>query len=160
MIKNPALINHDNIQSVRYIFLVVMGREFHFPTDFLSYRYISMDNSIPTIKSFSQDLNFLLTHSRAIFKILIHEQTTMHRENKILSCKNYNVGNIVFCRRRTKSTKRKNMVDKSQYASVGPWIITKSLNGGSYEAQHMVKKRVLITSCSQIQPVRLLSAKK
>ena len=49
----------------------------------------------------------------------------------------YNIGDIVFARRATRSDSKRGIVDKLMYAFTGPWHVTASLPGASYELQHI-----------------------
>ena len=119
--------------------LLVMSREFNFPVDFATDRTFSTRNDPEIIHEYTRDLVTVLQESREIYKILIEEQRAMHRELKNAEVSNaikFKVGDLVLARKQVQSNKAKGRVDKTEYVSTGPWIITADYGNGSYLLQH------------------------
>ena len=120
--------------------LLVMGREYNFPIDFATDTTFSTDNSPKAIFKYTKKLVQILQQSREIYKILIDEHRSMHRDlrnSEVKFNRTFEVGDTVFARRQIQSNKAKGLVDKSQFASIGPWRITNDLKNGSYEIQSL-----------------------
>ena len=72
-------------------------------------------------------------------KVLLEEHRRWHQELVNASRPDprvWNVGDIVFARRQTRSHKGREIVGKLQYAHTGPWRVLKRLEGASYELEH------------------------
>ena len=118
--------------------LLVLGREFQFPIDFATDNTFSTNNSPKIVSEYT-------TQSREINKILIEEHRVMHRELRNSEIKNereFRFGDIVFARRQVQSNKQKGIVDKSQFASTGPWRVIVNNKNGSYEIQHIKTNKI------------------
>ena len=120
--------------------LLVMDREFNFPIDFATDEMFSTNNNPQIIFEYTKNLVEILSQSRDIYKILIDEHRTMHREMKNSEIKNeieFKVGDVMFARRQVQSNKKKGLVDKSQFSSTGPWKIIVNNRNGTYQIQHI-----------------------
>jgi hypothetical protein len=60
--------------------LIVTGREFRFPIEYTPSKNINLTPSTQSIENYARTQELLLSKSREIFKILIHEHRAMHRE--------------------------------------------------------------------------------
>ena len=123
--------------------LLVMGREFNFPIDFATDKTFSTNNEPEVIFEYTKELVDILKESREIYRILIDEHRAMHREIKnsqIQVERKFKVGDIVLARKQVQSNKAKGKVDKSQYASSGPWIVILDYGNGTYLLQHHKNK--------------------
>ena len=120
--------------------LLVMGREFNFPIDFSTDETFSTRNDPKAVFEYTKQLIALLKESREIYRILIEEHRAMHRELKnaeISKPRSFELDDLVLIRRQVQSNKKKELVDKSQYAFTGPWKIVSNLQNGSYLLQHI-----------------------
>jgi hypothetical protein len=118
--------------------LLVTGREYKFPIDFVSQRQVNFDATDNDKKSFAQDLTNLLTKCREIYTLLISEHRAAHREYRNAQMNNpkqYEVGDIVFTNIQVQSKKATNTVKKLAYIRRGPYKIITSYPSGSYELQ-------------------------
>ena len=121
--------------------LLVCGREFKFPIDFEDRKHTQNMTIEPVrIHSFAEDLLQLLSKSREIYKILIQEHRTLHRElrnSQIMNPRKFQLDDIVFTIVESKSNSKKGISAKLQYTRRGPYKITKVLQGGSYILQKL-----------------------
>jgi hypothetical protein len=91
------------------------------------------------MESYSKDLAIHLSALREVAQLLIQEHWAYnckyinycHPDPHI-----YSVGNIVFAQRAVWSDASKEHVDKLSYPFTGPWHITASLKGASYDLEH------------------------
>jgi hypothetical protein len=60
--------------------LLVLGREFHFPINFTMREHLTFQISASGKQSYASDMLDLLEKCQQIYKLLIHEQLTYHRE--------------------------------------------------------------------------------
>jgi len=125
--------------------LVAVGREFNFPIDISTAKHLELTSTPASVKSYAKDLAKLLDATRSIAKVLLDEQRTAHRElvnSRRPDPKLWNLGDIVFARRQTRSDKGRGIVGKLQYAHTGPWRVIARLDGASYELEHCLKEGV------------------
>jgi hypothetical protein len=118
--------------------LLVTGREFKFPIDFVSQQQLNFDASDNDKKSFAQDLTKLLTKCREIYTLLINEHRAAYREYRNAQMNNpkqFQVDDIVFTNVQVQSKKTTNTVKKLAYICRGPYKIIRSYPSGSYELQ-------------------------
>jgi hypothetical protein len=121
---------------------VAMGREFHFPIDFSVSKHLELISTPNSVQSFAKNQAKLMEASLEIAKTLLQEHRAWHRELVNASRPDpriWQVGDIVFARRATRSHKGRGIVGKLQYAHTGPWRVTKKLEGSSYELAHCLK---------------------
>jgi hypothetical protein len=88
--------------------LVAVGREFNFPIDISAAKHLELTSTPASVKSYAKDLAVLLEASRKIAKVLLEEQRTWQCELVNSRCpdpKVWNIGDIVFARRQTRSDK-------------------------------------------------------
>ena len=119
--------------------LIVTGREFRFPIEYTPSKHINLNPSAPSIENYAQTQELLLSKSREIFKILIHEHRAMHREyvnsqrpDPLL----FQIGDKVFAKRAVKSDKKRGRVGKIMIKHTGPWEVIAKLDGSSYTIRH------------------------
>ena len=122
--------------------LVAIGREFTFPIDFSSGKHWEVTSSPSMVVSYSKELATRLAACRQVAELLVRKQCSYHRE--LINARRpdpriYSIGDIVFARRAVKSDAARGNVDKLQYAFTGPWRVTASLPGASYELEHCDK---------------------
>ncbi|KAL3803378.1 hypothetical protein HJC23_009342 [Cyclotella cryptica] len=125
--------------------LVAVGREFNFPVDISAAKHLELTSTPASVKSYANDLAVLLVASREIAKVLLKEQRTWHRNlvnSRRPDPKVWNIGDIVFARRQTRSGKGRGIVGKLQYAHTGPWRVCARLDGASYELEHCLSEGV------------------
>jgi hypothetical protein len=60
--------------------LLVLGREFNFPIDFTTRQHLTFNVVTSDVQSYASDMLDLLEQCQHIYKLLIHEQRTYHRE--------------------------------------------------------------------------------
>ena len=60
--------------------LLVCGREFHFPLDFVNNTNMSYMVDDQTIKSYSGNMTDLMAKCREVYELLIQEHRALHRE--------------------------------------------------------------------------------
>ena len=122
---------------------VAVGREFNFPIDFATNQHWKLTSSPSTVQSYSRLLAERLDASLEIAKLLVHEQRAWHRElvnSRRRDPRLYDVGDLVFAHRSTKSDSRRGRVGKLMYPFTGPWRITAKSAGASYELAHELHK--------------------
>ena len=122
--------------------LIVTGREFHFPIDYASEDHVNLTFNSSSVQNFATEQKKLLTCSREIFKVLITESRSWHREyinSQRPDPMIFNIGDIVLARREVKSSRKHGRVGKIAYKFIGPWKVTEKLHGGSYAIQHCIK---------------------
>ena len=119
--------------------LVAVGREFAFPIDYSTNKHWELTSSPSSIESYSKDLTARLAALREVAQLLVQEHRTHHRElinSRRPNPRIYSIGNIVFARRAVRSDASKGRVDKLSYPFTGPWRITASHKGASYDLEH------------------------
>jgi hypothetical protein len=120
--------------------LVTVGREFQFPINFSSGKAAALTSAPGTFESYSCLLFKRLSACHKVALLLVCEQCCWHRElvnsQRRDPCP-YNIGNIVFARQATHLDTKRGVVNKLMYAFTGPWCVTASLPGASYELQHI-----------------------
>jgi hypothetical protein len=118
--------------------LLVLGREFHFPIDFTTRRHLTFNIPAAGVQSYASDMLDLLEKCQEIYKLLIHEQRTYHRELRnaqLHQPRKYKIGDRVFARIQVQSKKSKGQVQKLAYRTRGPYKIVKLYPSGSYDLQ-------------------------
>ena len=118
--------------------LVVTGRVFSFPIDFNKSKHLELTTSPDAVQSYAKDQAKLLSASHDIAKVLVEEQRSWHRE--LINARQpdprlYEINDIVFARRATKSDARKERVGKLMYKMTGPWRVISKLSGASYRLE-------------------------
>ncbi len=106
--------------------LLVLGREFHFPIDFTTRQHLTFNVTTNGIQSYASDMLDLLEKCQHIYKLLIHEQRTYHRElrnSQIHHPRKYKLGNRVFARVQVQSKQSKGRVQKLAYRTRGPYKV-------------------------------------
>ena len=119
--------------------LVAVGREFRFPIDYSTEKKTELASSPKAVLSYSHQLALRLDACAEVAKLLVNEHRAYHRElinSRRPNPKIYKIGDIVFARRAVRSNASRGIVDKLQFAYTGPWRVTKSLDGASYELEH------------------------
>ena len=119
--------------------LIVTGREFRFPIEYTPSRSINLNPSTQSVENFAQNQERLLSKSREIFKILIHEHRAMHREyvnSQRPDPLSFEIGDKVFAQRAVKSDKKRGRVGKIMIKHTGPWEVIERLDGSSYRIRH------------------------
>jgi hypothetical protein len=135
--------------------LVVTGREFRFPIEYTPSKHIDFNPSTRSVESFAQNQEQLLSKSRDVFKILIHEHRAMHREYVNSNRPDplaFQVGDIVFAQRTVKSDKKKGRVAKIMIKHTGPWEIIQILDGSSYQIRHCRTKAIDKKHAAHLSP--------
>ena len=120
--------------------LVAVVREFQFPIDFSSGKAAALSSMPGSVESYSRLLAERLGACHEVALLLVCEQRCWHRElvnSRRRDPRTYNIGDFVFARRATRSDSKRGIVDKLMYAFTGPWRVTASLPGASYELQHV-----------------------
>ncbi len=115
--------------------LLVTGREFKFPIDFQNRRHITTTSSESDITSFADVTLELMAKCREVFKTLIDEHRTLHRELRnaqLLHPRKFKKGDIVFTKVQVQSNKRRGKSGKLTYSRRGPYRIVEVCKGGSY----------------------------
>jgi hypothetical protein len=118
--------------------MVAVGREFTFPIDFLLGKHAGLYSPRGTVESYAKQLSERLSSCRMIADLLVRKQRCWHRE--LVNSRRpdpcvYEVGDIVFARRATRSDSKRGRVDKLMHPYTGPWRIVKSLPGASYQLE-------------------------
>ena len=95
-----------------------------------------------SVKNFAKEQQKILTCSREIFKVLITEMRSWHRE--YINAKKpdptiFKIGEIVLAKVEVQSSKKHGRVGKIAYKFKGPWKIKEKLPGGSYTLEHCIK---------------------
>jgi hypothetical protein len=120
--------------------LLVVGREFKLPIEYTKSKYTPIHTSTIELQKYSEMQEIILSQSREIFRILIQKHRAMHR--KYINARRpdpliYQIRDLVFARRTVQSNRQKGRVGKVTIKHTGPWKITESLPGGSYQLQHL-----------------------
>ena len=105
--------------------LVAVGCEFQFPINFSSGKAAVLNSAPGTVKSYSHLLAEHLSTCHKVALLLVHEQCCWHR--KLVNSRSHDPCTYNTC----------GVVDKLMYAFTGPWCVTASLPGASYELQHV-----------------------
>jgi hypothetical protein len=119
--------------------LVCVGREFKFPIEYTANPHVNISLDPSATISFAQVQQTVLSQSREIFRILIHEHRAWHREyinNRRPDPLIYEINDLVFARRSVRSDRTKGRVGKIMIKHTGPWRILEKLAGSSYKLQH------------------------
>ena len=119
--------------------LVAVGREFAFPIDYSTEKHWELVSSPNTVTTYSKDLATRLAATREVAELLVKEHRDYHHEFINTNRPNpriYAIGDIVFARRAVRSDKRRERVDKLQYAFTGPWKVVSVMPGASYGLEH------------------------
>jgi hypothetical protein len=116
--------------------MVMVGREFAFPIDFLVWKYAELFSAPGTVLLYSKDLAMQLECCTYIAMLLVWEQHCWHC--KLIHswpCDSgiYHEGNILFARCATQSDTKHDRVNKLMHLFTGPWRIMKSLSGSLYK---------------------------
>jgi hypothetical protein len=139
--------------------LVAVGREFAFPIDYSTNKHWELTSSPSSVESYSKDLAIRLKALCEVAQLLIHEHWAYHR--KLINSRHpdpriYSIGNIVFTRRAVWSDASKECIDKLTYPFTGPWQITASHKGASYELEHCnIPNRKMKKHTSDLSPYLL-----
>jgi hypothetical protein len=91
------------------------------------------------MESYSKDLAVCLSALREVAQLLVQEHQAYHCKyinSRRPDPRIYSVGNIVFARHAVWPDASKERVDKLSYPFTGPWHITASLKGVSYDLDH------------------------
>jgi hypothetical protein len=124
--------------------LVCIGREFRFPIEYTSAVHVNLSLDPSATTSFAQIQTKVLSQSREIFRILIHEHRAWHREYVNSSRPDpliYEINAQVYARRSGRSAPNKGRVGKIMIKHTGPWKIIEKLHGSSYKIQHCKSQR-------------------
>ena len=116
--------------------LLVTGREFKFPIDIELQKHTSYNLDEIHTKSYANEMGELLTKCRDIYKLLIEEHRSMHREYRnaqLANPRKFSIGDIVFANVQVQSSKDKGKIQKLSYTRRGPYKIIKSHPSGSYD---------------------------
>ena len=135
--------------------LVVVGREFHFPIDFSAKKHYELTSDPKKINTFAHQQATLLLASREIAKILVQEHRALHREfvnARRPDPRLFAIGDKVFARRSVQSSRVHVRVAKIEYVHTGPWTVTASLEGSSYEITHDQSKKGEKRSAIHLSP--------
>jgi hypothetical protein len=135
--------------------LIVTGREFRFPIEYTPSKYINLNPSPLSVENFAHIQERLLSKSREIFKILIHEHRAMHREyvnSQRPDPLSFQIGDKVFARRAVKSDKKRGRVGKIMFKHTGPWEIIEKLDGSSYRIRHCRSKAIDKKHAAHLSP--------
>jgi hypothetical protein len=119
--------------------LVVCGRVFTFPIDISASKHLELTSTPESVVSYAKDQAVLLEASRTVAKVLLEEHRSWHRELVNSSRRDprlYDIGDIVFAKRSTRSDARRGRVGKLMYPMTGPWKIVEKLDGASYKIEH------------------------
>ncbi len=119
--------------------LVAVGHEFAFPINYSTNKHWELTSSLSSVESYSRDLAICLTAFCEVAQLLVHEHQAYHR--KLIDSRRpdpciYSIGKIVFAQRAVRSDVSKEHIDKLIYPFTGPWRITASHKGTSYELEH------------------------
>lgn len=139
--------------------LVAMGREFSFPIDFSVSKHLELTSTPSAVQSYAKNQATLMAACYDVAKVLLDEHRKWHQELANSSRpdpRQWQVGDIVFARRQTRSHKGRGIVGKLQFAHTGPWRIVTKLDGASYELQHCINtERRLKRHASHLSPFPL-----
>jgi hypothetical protein len=119
--------------------LIVTGRVFSFPIDFSASKHLDLTSSPATVESYAKDQAILLSASRDIYRVLVGEHRAWHQEwiiSQRPDPRSYEIDDIVFARRATRSEAKKGRVGKLMYPMTGPWRVIEKLAGGLYRIEH------------------------
>jgi hypothetical protein len=119
--------------------LVVVGREFTFPINYLQSKHWELTSSPAMVDTYSKQLAEHLSACQDIAMLLVWEQREWHCALINSHCRDpcvYLPGDIVFARSATHSNAAHGCVGKLEYAFTGPWRISALLHGGSYSLEH------------------------
>ena len=90
--------------------LVCVGREFKFPIEYAHQSHTNLSFDSTTTETFADIQLKVLSQSREIFRVLIHQHRAMHREyinRRRPDPLFYEVGDLVFARRTVNLTDKK-----------------------------------------------------
>jgi hypothetical protein len=119
--------------------LLVTGRAFSFPVDFSAARHLDLVSTPNDVENYARDQAALLAACRDIYRVLLGEHRAWHREyinENRPHPRIYQIGDIVFARRSTRSNAKSERVGKLMYPMTGPWRIVERLSGASYRIEH------------------------
>jgi hypothetical protein len=137
-----------------------MGHEFSFPIDFSVPKQVELTSTPSAVQSYAKNQDTLMAACHDVAKVLLDEHRKWHQELVNASRpdpRQWQVGDIVFARRQTRSHKGRGIVGKLQYAHTGPWLVVSKLDGASYELQHCINtERRLKRHASHLSPFPLL----
>ncbi len=86
--------------------LLVLGREFQFPIDFTTRQHLTFSVTAPGAHSYAPDMLDLLEKCQEVYKLLIHEPRTYHRElrnSQLHQPPQHQPGDLVITRVQVKS---------------------------------------------------------
>jgi hypothetical protein len=135
--------------------LVCVGREFKFPIEYTSAAHVNLSPDPSATTSFAQVQEIVLSQSREIFRILIHEHRAWHREYVNSSRPDpllYEINDLVFARRSVRSDRNKGRVGKIMIKHTGPWKIIEKLHGSSYKIKHCKSHRIDKKHAAHLSP--------
>jgi hypothetical protein len=118
---------------------IVTGQEFRFPIEYTPSKAVNLNPATHSVKNFAKTQEKILSKSREIFKILIHEHRAMHREyvnSQRPDPLSFQLGDRVFAKRAVKPDKKRGRVGKIMIKHTGPWEIIEKLDGSSYRIRH------------------------
>eukprot|EP00957_Ditylum_brightwellii_P075329 5723949-Ditylum_brightwellii.AAC.1 len=98
--------------------LLVVRREYSLPIDYTSRSELSFNVTPLDVKSYANKMLNLLDKCRFIFKMLISEQRTLHRDlrnEQLNEPKRFQLGDVVFARVQIQSKKSEGKVKKLSY---------------------------------------------
>ncbi len=110
------------------------------------------------MESYSKDLAVRLSALREVAQLLVQEHQAYHC--KYINSHRpdphiYSVGDIVFARRAVWLDASKERVDKLSYHFTGPWHITASIKGASYDLEHCLipngRRKSMLWTCPHIR---------
>ena len=122
--------------------LVAIGRVFSFPIDFSAAKHLELTSSPESVVSYAKDQATLMSASLEVAKLLLEEARSYHREYINSSHPDprfYEVGDIVFAQRATRSVASRGQVGKLMQPYTGPWRVIEKLDGGSYRLEHQLR---------------------
>ncbi|KAL3794570.1 hypothetical protein HJC23_008026 [Cyclotella cryptica] len=109
--------------------------------DLLAYAWNSAPVAGTDLSSYAKNQATLMAACHDVAKVLLDEHRKWHQElvnSSRPDPRQWQVGDIVFARRQTRSHKGRGIVGKLQFAHTGPWRIVSKLDGASYELQHCI----------------------
>jgi hypothetical protein len=98
--------------------LSVLGRKFHFPINFTTRQHLTFNVTKSGIQSYVGNMLDLLEKCQQVYKLLIHEQRTYHRElwnSQIHHPRKYKICDRVFACVQVQSKQSKGQVQKLAY---------------------------------------------
>jgi hypothetical protein len=119
--------------------LIAIGREFAFQINYWTNKHWEFISSPSSMESYSKDLAVHLSALREVAQLLIMEHRAYHCEynnSRHPDPHIYSVGIFVFAQRAVWLDASKEHVEKLSYPFTGPWRITASLKGASYDIEH------------------------